>query len=127
MALEAAKDVAAGPPAREASHIAFFDLVFAGRTDAAIVVVRSLSRRRLALSHHYTERVWFRFLSLRRLHDMKVTTAASAVIFLLRTKGFACPEFTLETGPSQRAAQLLVSVSFSIYRLIGSTDKINPE
>ena len=66
-------------------------------------------------------------LFLRRLHDMKVTTVASAVIFLLRTKGFACPEFTLETGPSQRAAQFLVSVSFSIYRPIGSTDRINPE
>ncbi len=35
-ALAAARDVAAGLPAREASHIAFFDLVFAGRTDAAI-------------------------------------------------------------------------------------------
>lgn len=35
-ALAAAKDVAAGLPAREASHIAFFDLVFAGQTDAAI-------------------------------------------------------------------------------------------
>jgi tetratricopeptide (TPR) repeat protein len=35
-ALAAAKDVAAGLPAREASHIAFYDLVFAGRTDAAI-------------------------------------------------------------------------------------------
>ena len=35
-ALAAAKEVAAGLPAREASHIAFFDLTFAGRTDAAI-------------------------------------------------------------------------------------------
>ena len=38
-ALAAAKDVAAGLPAREASHIAFFDLVFAGRTDAAIAAL----------------------------------------------------------------------------------------
>ncbi len=38
-ALAAAIDVAAGLPAREASHIAFFDLVFAGRTDAAIVAL----------------------------------------------------------------------------------------
>jgi tetratricopeptide (TPR) repeat protein len=35
-ALADAKDVAGGVTAREASHIAFFDLVFAGRTDAAI-------------------------------------------------------------------------------------------
>ena len=35
-ALAEAKDRAAGLSAREASHIAFFDLVFAGRTDAAI-------------------------------------------------------------------------------------------
>ena len=35
-ALAAAKDLAAGLPAREASHIGFFDLAFAGRTDAAI-------------------------------------------------------------------------------------------
>jgi hypothetical protein len=35
-ALAAAKGVAAGVTAREASHMAFFDLVFAGRTDAAI-------------------------------------------------------------------------------------------
>ena len=40
-ALAAAKDVAAGPLAREASHIAFFDLVFAGRTDAAIAALRA--------------------------------------------------------------------------------------
>ncbi len=40
-ALAAAKDVAAGLPAREASHIEFFDLVFAGRTDAAIAVLRA--------------------------------------------------------------------------------------
>ncbi len=38
-ALAAAKDVASGLPAREASHIAFFDLVFAGRTDAAIAAL----------------------------------------------------------------------------------------
>jgi tetratricopeptide (TPR) repeat protein len=35
-ALAKAKDLAAGLPPREASHIAVFDLVFAGRTDAAI-------------------------------------------------------------------------------------------
>src|SRR5258708_6117610 len=33
-ALAEAKDLAPGLPPREASHIAFFDLVFAGRTDA---------------------------------------------------------------------------------------------
>ena len=38
-ALAAAKDVAAGLSEREASHIAFFDLVFAGRTDAAIAAL----------------------------------------------------------------------------------------
>ena len=38
-ALAAAKDVASGLPAREASHIAFFDLVFAGQTDAAIAAL----------------------------------------------------------------------------------------
>ena len=37
--LAAAKDVAAGLPAREASHIAFLDLLFAGRTDAAIAAL----------------------------------------------------------------------------------------
>src|SRR5579863_3352557 len=35
-ALAAAKDVAADLSGREASHIAYFDLAFAGRTDAAI-------------------------------------------------------------------------------------------
>ena len=35
-ALAAAKDLASGVSEREASHIAFLDLVFAGRTDAAI-------------------------------------------------------------------------------------------
>jgi tetratricopeptide (TPR) repeat protein len=35
-ALAAANDVASGLSAREASHIAYFDLAFAGRTDAAI-------------------------------------------------------------------------------------------
>jgi tetratricopeptide (TPR) repeat protein len=40
-ALAAAKDVAAGLPAREASHVAFLDLVFAGRTDAAIAALRA--------------------------------------------------------------------------------------
>jgi len=39
LALAAAKDVAAGLPAREASHIAFLDLVFAGRTTAAIAAL----------------------------------------------------------------------------------------
>src|SRR5258708_11907756 len=36
-----AKAVAAGLPAREASHIAFLDLVFAGRTEPAIVALRA--------------------------------------------------------------------------------------
>ena len=40
-ALAAAKDVAGGLPAREASHIAFFELVFAGRTDAAIAALHA--------------------------------------------------------------------------------------
>ena len=35
-ALAEAKGLAAGLPPREASHIGFFDLAFAGRTDAAI-------------------------------------------------------------------------------------------
>ena len=39
LALAAAKDVATGLPAREASHIAFLDLVFAGRTEAAIAAL----------------------------------------------------------------------------------------
>jgi hypothetical protein len=39
--LEAAKTVAAGLPAREASHIAFLDLLFAGRIEAAIVALRT--------------------------------------------------------------------------------------
>jgi tetratricopeptide (TPR) repeat protein len=34
--LDAAKKLASGLPTREASHIAFFDLAFSGRTDAAI-------------------------------------------------------------------------------------------
>jgi tetratricopeptide (TPR) repeat protein len=34
-----ARQLAAGLPAREASHIAFFNLVFAGRTDAAIAAL----------------------------------------------------------------------------------------
>ena len=38
-ALAAAKDVSAGLPEREASHIGFFDLVFAGRTEAAIAAL----------------------------------------------------------------------------------------
>ncbi len=40
-ALAAAKDVASGLPAREASHLAFLDLMFAGRTEAAIVALRA--------------------------------------------------------------------------------------
>jgi tetratricopeptide (TPR) repeat protein len=40
-ALAAAKDVAVDLPAREASHIAFFDLVFAGRTEAAITALHA--------------------------------------------------------------------------------------
>jgi tetratricopeptide (TPR) repeat protein len=38
-ALAAAKDVSAGQSEREASHISFFDLVFAGRTDAAMAAL----------------------------------------------------------------------------------------
>jgi tetratricopeptide (TPR) repeat protein len=38
-ALAAAKGVAAGLPAREAGHIGFFDLAFAGRTDDAIAAL----------------------------------------------------------------------------------------
>jgi tetratricopeptide (TPR) repeat protein len=38
-ALTAAKEVAAGLSEREASHIGFFDLVFAGQTDAAIAAL----------------------------------------------------------------------------------------
>jgi tetratricopeptide (TPR) repeat protein len=38
-ALDAAKDVSAGLPHREASHIGFFDLVLAGRTEAAIAAL----------------------------------------------------------------------------------------
>jgi tetratricopeptide (TPR) repeat protein len=37
----AARQVAAGLPAREASHIAFFDLVFAGQTDPAIAALHA--------------------------------------------------------------------------------------
>src|SRR6266850_720454 len=37
--LEAAKDAATGLSEREASHIGFFDLMFAGRTDAAITAL----------------------------------------------------------------------------------------
>jgi len=40
-ALAAASDLAAGLPSREASHIAFLELVFAGRTDAAIAALRA--------------------------------------------------------------------------------------
>jgi tetratricopeptide (TPR) repeat protein len=38
-ALDAAKDVSAGLSDREASHIGFFDLVFTGRTEAAIAAL----------------------------------------------------------------------------------------
>ena len=38
-ALAAAKDVAAGLPAREASHIAFFDLAFSGQSEAAVAAL----------------------------------------------------------------------------------------
>jgi Flp pilus assembly protein TadD len=38
-ALAAAKDLATGVSDREASHLEFFDLVFSGRTDAAIAVL----------------------------------------------------------------------------------------
>ena len=40
-ALAAAKEVAAGVPAREASHLAFLELMFAGRTDAAIAALHA--------------------------------------------------------------------------------------
>ena len=40
-ALTEANDLAAGLPAREASHVAFFEQVFAGRTDAAIAAVQA--------------------------------------------------------------------------------------
>jgi Tetratricopeptide repeat len=39
--LAAARDAAAGLPAREASHIAFFELAFAGQTDAAIAALHA--------------------------------------------------------------------------------------
>ena len=44
VALRAAKDAAIGMSEREASHIGFFDLVFAGRTDAAIAALYSTTR-----------------------------------------------------------------------------------
>jgi tetratricopeptide (TPR) repeat protein len=40
-ALAAAKDVAAGLPAREASHVAYFDLSFAGRSEPAIAALHA--------------------------------------------------------------------------------------
>jgi tetratricopeptide (TPR) repeat protein len=40
-ALAAAKDVAAGLPAREASHLAFLDLMFAGKTEPAIAALHA--------------------------------------------------------------------------------------
>jgi tetratricopeptide (TPR) repeat protein len=40
-ALAQAKDLAPGLPPREASHIALFDLMFAGRTDAAIAALNA--------------------------------------------------------------------------------------
>src|SRR5438067_4804697 len=39
-ALSAAKEAAAGLLEREASHVAFFDLVFGGQTDAAIAALQ---------------------------------------------------------------------------------------
>ena len=42
-ALAAAKDLAAGLPTREAGHIRFFDLAFAGRTDDAIAALYDAS------------------------------------------------------------------------------------
>src|SRR5438552_6598433 len=44
VALRAAKDAAIGLSEREASHIGFFDLVFAGRMDAAIAALYSTTR-----------------------------------------------------------------------------------
>jgi tetratricopeptide (TPR) repeat protein len=41
VALAAAQDVAAGLPAREASHLAFLELVFAGKTDPAIAALNA--------------------------------------------------------------------------------------
>ncbi len=41
VALAAARDVAAGLPAREAGHVAYFDLLFAGRTDDAIAALQT--------------------------------------------------------------------------------------
>jgi tetratricopeptide (TPR) repeat protein len=38
-ALASAKELSAGLPEREASHIGFFDLVFTGRTEAAITAL----------------------------------------------------------------------------------------
>jgi tetratricopeptide (TPR) repeat protein len=38
-ALATAKELAAGLPAREAAHVAFFDQVFSGRTDAALAAL----------------------------------------------------------------------------------------
>jgi hypothetical protein len=38
-ALAAARDLAGGLPPREASHIAYFDLAFAGRSEAAVAAV----------------------------------------------------------------------------------------
>jgi tetratricopeptide (TPR) repeat protein len=40
-ALAVANDLAGGPPSRETSHIAFFDLLFAGRTEAAITALHA--------------------------------------------------------------------------------------
>src|SRR5580704_9469968 len=40
-ALGSAKDAAVGLSERETSHIGFFDLVFAGRTDAAVAAVHA--------------------------------------------------------------------------------------
>jgi tetratricopeptide (TPR) repeat protein len=40
-ALAAAQDLSAGLPAREASHIAFFDLVFAGRSEPVVAALHA--------------------------------------------------------------------------------------
>src|ERR1700761_1180293 len=39
VALARARDLAAGLPAREASHVAFFDLAFSGQSDAALAAL----------------------------------------------------------------------------------------
>ena len=64
-ALAAAKDLATGLLEREASHIAYFDLAFAGRTDAAIGASGRLGQKRQiaelmdSLAPHYGDDFWF--------------------------------------------------------------------